>query len=257
MKWILLTIAATAVISLGFISKSHKKPLSKTIKIAPGIFPPVAVLELFTSEGCSSCPPADNLLPELAKLDSNVMILSFHVDYWNRLGWEDPFSNAAYSERQRQYGSQFHLESIYTPQLVVNGEYELVGSSRKEATQTIQKALTEKAAVKIIIDKVKNDAGKLLVDCRAEGDLKRIDLVAAFVQKQAAINVKAGENRGAKLSHTNVVRAFVKQKAAASDSFTLEVPASIAGDNWQLIVYAQQRDDLKITGAVVYNPSHQ
>ena len=242
---------------MGFISKNHKSSNPETVDTTSGVFPPVAVLELFTSEGCSSCPPADNLLPELAKLDSNVIALSFHVDYWNRLGWEDPFSSNAFSERQRQYATQFRLESIYTPQLIINGEYELVGSSRKEATQTIKKTLAEKAVVKITIDEVKNDAGKLLVSCRAEGDLKEINLLAALVQKQAVINVRAGENKGAKLSHTNVVRTFVKQKASGNQLITLEVPGTIAADNWQLIIYAQQKDNLKITGAAVYNPPHQ
>ena len=130
MKWILITIASAGIIGLGFISKNKsgsKQSKMTVVKAVTGSYTPVAVLELFTSEGCSSCPPADNLLPQLAKLDANVITLSFHVDYWNRLGWTDPFSSSDYSDRQREYSRQLNLESIYTPQLIVNGEYEFTG----------------------------------------------------------------------------------------------------------------------------------
>ena len=141
MKWILITIASAGIIGLGFISKNKQQPDSGKIKTVSvtGSYAPVAVLELFTSEGCSSCPSADKLLPQLAKLDSNIIPLSFHVDYWNRLGWEDPFSSSEYSERQRSYAKQLNLESVYTPQLVVNGEYELVGSTGRMQKQPLKK----------------------------------------------------------------------------------------------------------------------
>lgn len=220
-----------------------------------GLYNPVAVLELFTSEGCSSCPPADNLLPQLAKLDSNIIPLSFHVDYWNRLGWTDPFSSSEYSERQRVYGQQFNLESVYTPQLVVNGQNELVGSSRSRAESAIKEALKEKTKVLLTVDNVKRNNDKLSFTVHAEGDFKRTDLLAALVQKQATMKVRAGENSGATLSHINVVRSFSGQPAADKNEFEIALPANLAKDNWQLIVYAQQKNDLKITGAVVYKPN--
>jgi hypothetical protein len=253
MKWLLIIVAFVLIACSGFADKkkSHTDK-DATLRKINGFYTSVAVLELFTSEGCSSCPPADNLLPQLAKLDSNIIPLSFHVDYWNRLGWTDPFSSREFSERQRKYGEQFHLEGVYTPQLVINGEYELVGSNRSSATSTIKKVLTEKAAVKINIDEVKQNGNKLFVTCSAEGDLKKNDLLVALVQKQAVMNVKAGENSGAKLSHTNVVRSFAKQAASQKTSFNLEMPSDITDDNWQLIIYAQQKNDLKITGATEY-----
>ena len=95
-------------------SKQHKSTsLSKNIT---GSYTTAAVLELFTSEGCPSCPPADNLLPQLIKPDDNIIPLCFHVDYWNRLGCKDPFSSSEYSKRQRDYARQLNLESVYTPQ---------------------------------------------------------------------------------------------------------------------------------------------
>ena len=99
----------------------------------------VVVLELFTSQGCSSCPPADRLLGKYAN-DENVIALSFHVDYWNRLGWKDPFSSAAYSRRQKDYAGLFKLNGVYTPQLVANGEKEMVGSNATKISNTIRTA---------------------------------------------------------------------------------------------------------------------
>ena len=259
MKSILILLSAAAIIGLSFISKTksaNKQTKSIAVtKAVAGSFAPVAVLELFTSEGCSSCPSADNLLPELAKLDPNVIPLSFHVDYWNRLGWTDPFSSSEYSERQRDYARYLNLESVYTPQLVVNGEYELVGSSRGKAESAIKKALQEKAQLQISISNVKNSNSKLHFTVNTEGDFKKTDLLAALVQKQATMNVKAGENRGEKLSHINVVRSFSRQAAATKNDFELTIPQNLGDSQWQLIVYGQQKNDLKITGAVLFNPN--
>ena len=163
-------------------------------------------------EGCSSCPPADRLLPQLAS-EANVIPLSFHVDYWDRYGWKDPFSNSSFTDRQRDYAKQFKLESIYTPQLVINGEYELVGSNRSSAEADIKKLLAENAPLQLTIDDVKKENDKLSVSCRLQGDFQNCDLLVAIVQKHAEVNVKAGENHGAKLSHTNVVRSFLKLPA--------------------------------------------
>lgn len=220
-----------------------------------GSYAPVAVLELFTSQGCSSCPPADNLLPQLANAGDHIIPLSFHVDYWNRLGWTDPFSRSEYSERQRIYSDQFKLESVYTPQLIVNGQYELVGSNRDKATTAIRKTLEEKARVQLSIENVMLRDKKLSFVVHPEGDIKKIDLLAVLVQKKAVIKIKAGENKGAELSHTNVVRSFTRQMAAEKNEFQLEFPADLQNDNWQLVVYTQQKSDLKITGAIKYIPN--
>lgn len=256
MKWILIIIASASIICLAFISKNKTKPSSsknKSVSVA-GSYAPVAVLELFTSEGCSSCPSADKLLPQLAKLDSNIIPLSFHVDYWNRLGWTDPFSSTEYSERQRSYAKQLNLESVYTPQLLVNGEYELVGSSRTNAETAIKKALKEKSQVQIDISNVKITGNKVSFTSTVNGEYKKRDLLAAIVQKQATTKVRAGENNGATLSHINIVRAFSTQIAAQKNTFELTIPEKLMKDDWQLVVYAQQKSDLKITGATLYKP---
>jgi hypothetical protein len=254
MKWffIITVFAIMACSSFADEKKDHKEKNISTKK-SNGSFTSVAVLELFTSEGCSSCPPADRLLPQLASLDSNIIPLSLHVDYWNHLGWTDPFSKPEFSERQREYGEHFHLESIYTPQLIINGEYELVGSSQSTAEASIKKALKEKPEVQIMIDEVKRNENKLSIRCHLEGDWKQTNLITAVVQKHAEMNIKAGENRGSKLSHTNVIRSFTQKPAQQKMNFEIEVPKDLANKNWQLILYTQQEPNLKITGAAVYN----
>lgn len=261
MRILFIIIIVASLIGLSFITKN--KPVGKpnSINSLTGTYAPVVILELFTSEGCSSCPPADDLLPELAKENANIIPLSFHVDYWNRLGWEDPFSNSEYSERQRAYGEQFHLESVYTPQLVVNGEFELVGSNRTGAESAIKKALQEKMLLQLSIEDVKIIGEKMYFTINTNGNIKNTNLLAAIVQKQAVMKVKAGENRGATLSHINVVRSLVKQAAGQKTAFELTIPKYLGNNNgtgekqaWEIIVYSQQQNDLKITGAVLYKP---
>ena len=259
MKWLFIISAFTIIACSGFAGgKKNHEQKGMSAKKMNGSFTSIAVLELFTSEGCSSCPPADRLLPQLATLDSNVIPLSFHVDYWDHLGWKDPFSSAVFSERQREYGQRFNLESIYTPQLIINGEYELVGSNRSSAEREIKNVLVEKTGTQIIIDEVKKQNNKLIVTIHANGipitiGMNDVNLLAAIVQKYAEMSVKAGENRGSKLAHTNVVRTFIKQSIKEKMNFEIEVPGDLENNNWQLILYTQQKNDLKITGAAVYN----
>ncbi|MGQ0739409.1 MAG: DUF1223 domain-containing protein [Bacteroidota bacterium] len=252
-------IAAALIISglggMAFMNKPRKTIAADSFnRPVSGAYAPVAVLELFTSEGCSSCPPADKLLPELAKADVRVIPLSFHVDYWNYLGWKDPFSSNEFSERQRDYVQQFKLESAYTPQLVINGAYETVGSSRNKADAAIKKALKENAAAELLISELIKSRGRLKCKVIAEGDFKKTNLAAALVQKNAVINVRAGENSGARLSHTNVVRSFVSLPAEQTQVIEMPFPADLADNNWQLVIYVQQKSNLKITGAAVYQP---
>src|SRR5215831_17181987 len=137
------------IIVLGFILKEVKDESFNTITYQKL---PFAVVELFTSEGCSSCPPADALLADLKSYangtDKNIYVLSFHVDYWNRLGWRDPFSDAAYSARQTQYDQHFG-SSVYTPQMIVNGKQQFVGSEKKTASEAIAAALKDSAILYI------------------------------------------------------------------------------------------------------------
>ncbi|HEY2720627.1 MAG TPA: DUF1223 domain-containing protein, partial [Chitinophagaceae bacterium] len=179
MKWIVIILVSGLAV-FGIVKKNNNTHTTNSSKTSYSSF---AVLELFTSEGCSSCPPADRLLPQFANENSNIIPLSFHVDYWNNLGWKDPFSNSIFSDRQKEYARQFKLESIYTPELVINGKYELIGSDKTSADADIKKSLGENGTVKLTIDEVKNDNGKLSVDCPLEGSWQGTDLLVALVQK--------------------------------------------------------------------------
>jgi len=240
MKWLILFACAVAAGLVFYLPRGKAA--------AGGSLRPVAVLELFTSEGCSSCPAADRLLPKLAG-DSGVIALSFHVDYWDRLGWKDRFSSPVYTARQRRYAGQMKLESIYTPQLVINGRYEVVGSNEGAARQLIRKALNDSPLVMIRIDEVKRETGRLTVRCRLEGAVGESRLVAAVVQAHEETQVGGGENRGDRLEHTNVVKALKEQKAKPVAEVTIELPATGAVEGQRLILFTQRIKDLHITGA--------
>src|SRR5579859_6935835 len=109
-----------------------------------------AVLELFTSEGCSSCPPADELASRVAsQYRWNVYVLSFHVDYWDQLGWKDIYSNAEYTQRQRDYAQTFYLNSIYTPQAIINGKSQMVGSNEEKLKSTLESELASTSNIRL------------------------------------------------------------------------------------------------------------
>ncbi len=165
------------------------------------------VIELFTSEGCSSCPAAEKYTEELAK-DTNIIVLSYHVDYWNRLGWVDSFSNHSFSEKQYQYAALFHLSSVYTPQAVINGKTEAVGSNRKAIPQLINSA----AGFDNIISSVQTSFNNNAVSVNATCNTKNIALEFLLIQKNTSTHVLAGENDGSTLHHLNIVRQSVETK---------------------------------------------
>ena len=158
----------------------------------------IAVVELFTSEGCSSCPPADALLNELAR-QPHVFALAFHVDYWNRLGWPDPFSNPKFSDRQRTYSPD-----IYTPQMIVNGREAFVGSDRSRVTRAIEAAQKQLAPVAINLRWHSSS-----VEYKVTGAPKDVWLHLAVIESGIRQKVPRGENAGKTLLHDNVVREFV------------------------------------------------
>lgn len=170
------------------------------------------LIELFTSQGCSSCPAADenlkNILNEAKKEGRPVYGLSFHVDYWNYLGWKDPYSSKQYTERQRSYSSSLGLEGIYTPQMVVNGEYEFVGSNRKAADQAIARARSEKFTHQLEITKMKVVDRQLQIEYKASRAFPEETLNMALVEREVKNYVSRGENAGRNSQHVQVVRFF-------------------------------------------------
>jgi hypothetical protein len=212
----------------------------------------VAVVELFTSEGCSSCPPADRVLGDLiadaARRNQAVYCLAFHVDYWDRLGWADPYGSKGHSERQHAYARVLGLDQVYTPQMIVNGSDEFVGSDAARAKKSIREALGRRAAAAVKLDVGTAKPGKLTVRYAVTEAPEGASLRVAFVEKEAATDVPRGENAGRKLRHFHVVRDFrsVDLSDSPKGEVVLEVPAAKAVT---VIAYVQEGKTLKIVGA--------
>jgi hypothetical protein len=187
---------------------------------------PFAVLELFTSEGCSSCPAADETLASITEhaeqAGQRVFTLELHVDYWDDLGWVDPFSARAYSERQQAYAKRLGLPSLYTPQLIVNGRQQMVGSRRAEADAAVTKALATGASLHVDA-RAQTGAvpGEVRVDYRVAGCPHVCELTVALVQDRAETRVARGENALRTLKHRHVVRALSTRALAGDGQGTL------------------------------------
>ncbi|MFL5788494.1 MAG: DUF1223 domain-containing protein [Flavisolibacter sp.] len=209
-----------------------------------------AVIELFTSEGCSSCPPADEAVGSLIKENqANVAVLAFHVDYWDNLGWKDPFSSSNYTERQRQYGNTFHLSSIYTPQAVVNGSEEFVGSSRHELHETINRELASTTNRAIRLTAFENGKNKIEVQF-STAISKSEELNIALVQLHAVNAIKKGENHGKTLDHYNIVRLFqvIALSKTGNGSLNFTLPEGLFAKDCKVIAFSQEINSRKITG---------
>jgi hypothetical protein len=207
-----------------------------------------SVVELFTSEGCSSCPSADKLVAVAQKeFNENTIVLSYHVDYWDRLGWKDPFSKAAYTERQRQYAEHLHLESVYTPQAIVNGKTEFVGSNKKALWNAIS---NYNNADYIIIEtetpQVSNQ--QLSIKYNYAPLQPNENIVLELVLKNATTQVKRGENGGATLSHINIVQEIL-QKNESKGTATFNLPVNFIKENYMIVAFVQHKESFEITNA--------
>ncbi|MEM1316887.1 MAG: DUF1223 domain-containing protein [Pseudomonadota bacterium] len=162
---------------------------------------PSAVLELFTSQGCSSCPPADRLLGEYVA-DGDVLALSFHVDYWNYLGWSDTFSKEEFTNRQKLYALSLGRRGIYTPQVVINGRDHAVGSRKAEIEAMLTAHSRNGAALQAQLDVTKNDGA---IDVSTKSDLGNATLWVVYYDREKSVEIQRGENRGRTITYHNVV----------------------------------------------------
>jgi hypothetical protein len=216
-----------------------------------------AVVELFTSEGCSSCPPADDILRGLAERE-NVMALSFHVTYWNRLGWKDSFSKPEFDERQSNYGAHFNLNSIYTPQVIINGAAEMVGSHGSQIDKELSKIGSEKSDITIELSKNIKDK-TLIINYKINKATENKLLNFALVERNLETKVLRGENGGRTLKHDNVVRLFktvkIRSTVLASSGVATEGVENFNLQNdfklkdCSVIVYLQDAQTMKIVAA--------
>jgi hypothetical protein len=213
-----------------------------------------AVVELFTSEGCSSCPPADRLLGEMvdeaAKNNLRVFALAFHVDYWDYIGWKDPFADPAFSDRQRNYASALGSGRIYTPQMVVNGQREFVGSNRSKAESSIEWALTRSPRVRLQFSKIESKPEKMIIDYEVDTSPDNAVLNVAVVERDLKSDIRRGENAGRVLHHDNVVRVFKSVKLdEATGEISVAIPKGIDTSKSSIIGYVQNVKTMEILGA--------
>lgn len=204
---------------------------------------PLTVVELYTSQGCSSCPPADAYLGKLADRP-DVLALSFHVDYWDYIGWKDPFADPRFTARQRAFSVIFSQRYVYTPQMVVHGSYQVVGSQPSDIEGAISKA---KKMVSVPVSLTETD-GEFRVDLPASPDLKGINVIAVFFDKKHETNIKRGENSGQKIANYNVVRDFTEigRWNGEAKSMTFKNP-HLKGDTCAILLQSAQSG--KIVGA--------
>jgi hypothetical protein len=169
---------------------------------AAGPTPPV-VVELFTSQGCSSCPPADAFLGELAQR-RDVIALAFHVDYWDYIGWKDPFASPDFTKRQRSYAGALGLRTVYTPQMVIDGQADVVGSHRNRVEDLIRKS-SYVPKLALTLQPAASKARLMLPEARFE---RPATIWLAIYDREERTVVKRGENAGRELSEYNIVRAL-------------------------------------------------
>ena len=201
------------------------------------------LLELFTSEGCSSCPPADRLLETLDQEQpvpgADLIVISEHVDYWNHLGWSDPFSAPLYSARQRDYASRLKTGEVYTPQLVVDGRAEFVGSDRALALNAIQQTVHDP---KYSLAVTASRAGTVHIEAPAQPErgAAKLDLYVVLAADRMHSEVARGENAGRSLSHVAVAYSFAKAGSwKPSDALTRDVHVDLKSGDTRVIAFLQ------------------
>lgn len=253
-----LVLGGLALIAGAFLGFRGRGLQSKTGVLLPGVKPVAkgfAVVELFTSEGCSSCPPADELVAAVQKEDKDlpVYVLAFHVDYWDRLGWKDTYSDAAYSERQKDYARWLQLSSIYTPQIVVNGQTEFVGSDARALRQAIASGLQEPGRMQLTLAAVQLNGSDLNWQASATPAawMKDMRLFVAVVERDGTTKVMAGENSGKTLSHVQIVRGLATGELDAKGNAAgrLSWPDGLKSTDGEVIAFLQDIGTGKIVAA--------
>lgn len=211
-----------------------------------------ALLELYTSEGCSSCPPADELMGKLQSVykDKNVFVLSYHVDYWDKQGWKDIFSNADYTKRQYEYARFLKKEPIYTPQLIINGKSDYIGSQETSVRNGIESALSKPAVTNLYLE-VNQIGGNLSVKFDVSDTSKNSQLVVAIVQKEAKSKVKRGENAHRVLSHFQIVRdlQIISLNNGKKGTVSIRLPQNFNMRDFEVIGFVQDLGSGAILGA--------
>jgi hypothetical protein len=229
-----------------------------------GAKPAPVLIELFTSEGCSSCPPADKLL---AQMDSyqradlgQLIVLSEHVDYWDHDGWEDPFSDPSLTDRQNGYARMLGLSTVYTPQLVVDGTSELKLGEQGQVSQTLLKA-SSVPKISISIGPIRVDSGDPAeihaeIDADGSAEVQSSDVFLAVALNRAETHVLHGENAGRVLTHVAVVQQLIRlgkleKRSKFSKEFQVKLKPGTDPNNVRLIAFAQSPGSGKVVGVAL------
>ena len=223
---------------------------------AAGLPPTPAVLELYTSQGCSSCPAADALLAQLASR-GEVVALSLSVDYWDYLGWRDTLANSKFTERQRAYAKARGDGAIYTPQIVVNGLAHVNGSDEGQILRAIDKTSKTVAAQRVPL-RLSQEKGKLVVEASAAAPgsvVKDATLWLAVIAPTVEVSIGRGENKGKKVTYTNVVRELMPIGSWSGKALTVELErqAILRPGADRCAVLLQQGQAGPIVGAALLN----
>lgn len=261
-----VTIFAVALGALrgqgGKMEEAFKAPEAEASAPAQGAARTPVLVELFTSEGCSSCPPADTLLSKLDGTQpvagAEVIPLALHVDYWNQLGWADPFSAPEFSARQGEYAAAYGKDGVYTPQMIVDGVEEFPGGNSPRALDAVARAArASKAAVRFSREAA---PGGVRLGVRIEGLPKlsegdRAYVLLAVTESDLATDVRRGENAGRRLGHVGVARRLTTLGPLNAAGGTFEAEATVApekgwrGENLRAVVFAQESGSRRVLAA--------
>ncbi|HTS46649.1 MAG TPA: DUF1223 domain-containing protein [Bryobacteraceae bacterium] len=223
------------------------------------------IVELFTSEACASCPAADALLARLERTQPvagvRIIALEEHVDYWNQLGWNDPFAAPQFHARQNEYALAAHVDNIYTPQMIVNGQVGFEGGDVNRAYEEIGRA-AQAPVTSVILSTAPNSRDPQLIDLTVRisnpktAKLHDANLYLAVTEGELVGHVSSGENAGRTLRHSEVVRSFnaigrIDPKGASAGQVvsTLRLPREWRRENLHAVVFVQEKGTFRITGA--------
>ena len=250
MKFLLSILVLPLFFCTSDVKKSDSLAINKieTLSVADTI-EPFALVQLFTSQGCSSCPSADILLDKVkSKYDSKgVAVLSYHVDYWNRLGWKDPFSASEYTTLQNVYASKFKSRNVYTPQVVINGSIHFVGSNEDKMNGYLSKYLKNEAENSVTISKVTKKINSISFSYDVTGNTNSKKLKVVLVIAERITPIKRGENGGKSLKNSNIVVEEITI-LNSNGTNTITIPSIVnPNDELKLIAYVQN-NNLEVTG---------
>lgn len=213
-----------------------------------------AIIELFTSQGCSSCPAADELLAKTIdnhKDNNKLIAISYHVDYWNRLGWKDLLSKKEFSDRQRAYGNIMNLNSIYTPQMIVNGEKEFIGSNENDLKYALRDTKKSKEKVTFKNLSATINGRNVTTEFQLNGEYQDCKVNIVLISKKETTEIFAGENKGKTLTYRNVVRYMHSLNAEESGkiTFNTNIDLNLLKENFFIVAFVQDINTMKIIGA--------